>query len=258
MLRKPFFGLALLLVPLLSYCEAIEPLYVRVFGRAAHQIRPSPPSGAGAATNENTIFAYTNKAGRTVYVDRIDKVPAALRAQSARVALSKVSLNSELARDLDKRVLEEHQALARSSYCAETTFRAAQPWWREVWHTHGYWMVLASVLLLLVLVTPLAMRSVDPPAWARFLGFAIPSLLVVGLVTHGMVQAQRARENVQLAANLCDPKRISSSSPSSTRSRIQVVQKLRQIIRASEKHREDVIQDAFKDSRFIAPLPNDG
>jgi hypothetical protein len=244
----------LLLVTALCGCNIVENFYDEYVGESAsYEVTPSAPPPVAT-----TVYSYVNEAGRTVYVDQPDRIPAKYRAKSSTVGLSQVSLNTELARDLDRQVLKEHRALARTPFCAEHKVRANHSWWRQLFHSHGYILLIAASLVVLILVTPFAIRSMDPPAWTRLMAFAIPSLIVMGLVTHSMVEASRVRQQVAHTANLCDPERIASAEPDAANSRIKVVQQLRAMMHASEQRRKSVLDDVFRDSRIQRPSPEGG
>lgn len=247
-------GSGMLLVTALSGCDIAEKFYDDTLGETtSYEVTPSAPPPAAP-----TVYSYVNEAGRTVYVDQPDRIPAKYRAKSSTIGLSQVSLNTELARDLDRQVLKEHRALSRTPFCAENQVRAKQSRWRQLFHSHGYILLIAASLIVLMLVTPFAMRSMDPPAWTKFLAFAVPSLIVMGLVTHSMVQASRVRQQVAHTASLCDPERIASADPEAAGSRIKVVQQLRAMMQASEQRRKGVLDEVFRDSRTQRPSPEGG
>lgn len=237
------------LVAALCGCDIAEKIYDDTLGEStSYEVTPSASSPPALS-----VYSYVNEAGRTVYVDSPERIPAKYRAKSKTVGLSQVSLNTDLARDLERQTLKEHRALASTLFCAEHKTRAKHSWWRQLFHSHGYILLIAASLVVLMLVTPIAMRSLDPPEWTRFLAFAIPSLMVMGLVTHSMVQAGRVREHVAHAAKLCDPERIASTDPDAAKSRIKVVEELRAMMQASEQRRQGVLDEVFKDSRIHRP-----
>jgi hypothetical protein len=231
----------------LGGCKQATAAYDRLAGTNAPVIQPSSVD-AGLRT---AIYSYVNDEGRTVYVDHPDKIPAKFRNKHETLNVSHVSLNNEVARDLERQVLKEHKELAASPFCGEAQYRAKQPWWKQMWHSSGYLLLIAFAGIFILGLTPIAIQSFDPSIWTRFMTMAFPSLLVIGVLTYSVVETSRVKEEVTLTASLCDPGQIKTGDQESTQSRIKVVQMLRTMMQESEKRRSAILKEAFRDTRLI-------
>jgi hypothetical protein len=155
-----------------------------------------------AAPGED-FYRYTDAEGRTVYTNIAEHVPAEQRA-AARIDLSKVELNSELARELDERFEREHAVLRETPYCTQA-LAAAQPGVLEhVWDEHAPLLVCGGVLLLFAFLTPSALKRYGAPVWSKILVVTLPMLAVVTLVGLVATRAQRTVSALKARAAPCE------------------------------------------------------
>lgn len=115
-----------------------------------------------------------------MFVNGLARVPAAHRARARRVDLSKVSLNTALGQELEHAVAEERAQLARAAR-AEAA-RGAGAWLALLWKEHGYLVVIAGCMLLLLVVSPWIARRVGLERWGRLLLHVLPLLVALGLM----------------------------------------------------------------------------
>jgi hypothetical protein len=129
-------------------------------------------------------------------------VPPAQRA-GAEVDLSRVTLNSQLGRDLDRRLNEEHARLSEQPACQQLRAAAEQSLLQVIWQEHGPLVVCGGAILLLVFATPTMVRRVGGPAWSRTLGMAVPVLAFVGLFAYTTVRSNQSLSKLKLKAAPC-------------------------------------------------------
>jgi hypothetical protein len=149
------------------------------------------------------LYRYRTADGRTKFTNLRDSVPAGQRA-GAEVDLSRVSLNSQLGRDLDRRLNEEYARLAEQPACQQLRAAADRNLLEVVWREHGPIVVCGGAILLLVLGTPYMVRRVGGPAWSRTLGMAVPILAFVGISAYAVVRSSQALSKFKLAAAPCE------------------------------------------------------
>lgn len=170
--------------------EAAGPSLSEVLGR--------PLAGGKSAT----LYRYRAADGRVQYTNLREQVPVEQRA-SAELKLSRVSLNSELGRELNRRLEAEHARLAEQSACRQLTAAAGQALWQVAWREHGPLVVCGGAILLLVFATPWMVRRVGGPAWSRAMGMAVPVLAVCGVFAYVTVKSNTALSQFRASAVPC-------------------------------------------------------
>jgi hypothetical protein len=149
------------------------------------------------------LYRYRTADGRTRYTNLRASVPAAQRA-GAEVDLSRVSLNTQLGRDLDRRLNEEHALLSEQPACQQLRAAAAKSLPQVIWQEHGPLVVCGGAILLLVFGTPYMVRRVGGPAWSRALGMAVPILALVGLSAYATIRSTQSLSKLKLNAAPCE------------------------------------------------------
>jgi hypothetical protein len=149
------------------------------------------------------VYRYVTPEGQTRYTNLLASVPARQRSAAA-VDLSRVSLNSDVGRDLDRVLSHEHERLAKSPSCQQLRAAAAKPLWRETWDDHGPLVVVGAVFGLLVLLTPLMLKHVGA-SWGKALSMVIPALAAVGLISYAAVRGGQALSQLKAKAAPCEP-----------------------------------------------------
>jgi hypothetical protein len=180
--------------------------------------------GDGAA-----IYRYVDTKGRVVYTNAAEQLPLDKR-ESARVDLSRVSLNTEVGAEMNRRLEQQHAALTQTSYCKRLIESANAGALERAWDNDPISVLCAGGVLLLLLFSPSMLRRVDAPTWAKTLMFAIPLLAVVGVISFMISHAERTLAAVKSRAEPCMHEtfaRLSGDKDSLLR-RSQLVEQLQQ------------------------------
>jgi hypothetical protein len=148
------------------------------------------------------VYRYVTPQGQTRFTNLLSSVPR-LQRSAAEVDLSRVSLNSDVGRDLNRVLDDEHARLAQSSTCQQLRAAAAKPLWREVWDDYGPLVVVGAVLGLLVLLTPAMLKRVGA-SWGKTLSMAVPALAAVGLISYAAIRGTHALSQLKDKAAPCD------------------------------------------------------
>jgi hypothetical protein len=156
-----------------------------------------------ARSTAPVIYRYVTPTGQTRYTNLLASVPAPQRSAAA-VDLSRVSLNSDVGRDLDRALDQEHTRLVTSPGCQQLRAAAEKPLWRTIWDDHGPLVVIGAVFCLLILVTPAMLRRVGAN-WAKALSFAIPVLAALGLFSYAAMRGSQALSQLKAKAAPCEP-----------------------------------------------------
>jgi hypothetical protein len=157
------------------------------------EVRPQAPQ---------VIYRYKRPDGREVYTNILDQVPEDQRANAA-MDLSRVSLNSELGQELEQKLGEQHGALVKTEYCASAREQATQGFLESLWKEYAPLLVCGGVLFLFLIFTPVALKRMSAPDWARTLTMAIPSLALAGVVSFSMMKTNEAIVKLRAAAKPC-------------------------------------------------------
>jgi hypothetical protein len=148
------------------------------------------------------MYRYVNTKGRVVYTNAAEQIPVAQR-ESARVDLSRVSLNTELGAEIERRLEQQHMALTQSTYCKRMVAAANGSFLERAWQEDAPSIVCAAAVLLLFLFTPRALRSINAPDWAKLLMTAIPALTLIGLIAFMVTHANKTIDTVKARAQPC-------------------------------------------------------
>ena len=117
--------------------------------------------------------------------------------------LSRVSLNTEIGKDLDRRLNEEYSRLAEQPACQQLRAAADRNLLQIAWQEHGPLLVCGGAILLLVLFTPSMVRRVGGPAWSKTIGMAVPILAVVGIFAYTTMRSNQVMARFKQQAEPC-------------------------------------------------------
>lgn len=170
-----------------------------------------PPTGAQGEAGSRaapqkpaeTYYRYVRPDGRVEYTNIEEQVPVEQRF-AARVDLSRISLNTELGNELDRRFQREHEALIETPYCKERREEAAQGFWARLFDEYGPLVVCGGLLVAFLLFTPSALRKYGGPVWAKTLMTAIPALAVGGVMTFSMMKTGKTVSRLEELATPCE------------------------------------------------------
>jgi hypothetical protein len=158
-----------------------------------------------AARGEQPVFSYTDASGRAVYVDDLVRVPPRLRASARRVDLSRVSLNTEVGRELARQVERERERQAagaeRGGRCGGE--RGAAAWLRSAWEDHGHLILIGALILALAVATPFLVRYISGERWVRILLVAVPLLASLAILSVAASRTSVALRSLRAAR--CEP-----------------------------------------------------
>jgi len=160
--------------------------------------------GAPDLADGQVVYRYPGPRGRPAFTNRRDFVPPALRAKVQVVDLSHVSTNPELGRDLDAALDREMERLAASRPCKEARADVGAGRWKLLWRDERHLVVVAGMLAALLLSAPWVVRRLGAP-YVRVLAFAVPVLLLTGVLAHAMIQVNREISAGIKMTELCDP-----------------------------------------------------
>jgi hypothetical protein len=149
------------------------------------------------------IYRYVTPQGQTRYTNLLASVPVLQRA-AAEVDLSQVSVNTQVGRDLDRVLAQEHERLAQAPSCQQLRAAAAKPLWRAVWDDHGPLVVIGAVFVLLVLITPAMLRRVGAN-WAKAFSMSVSVLAALGLFSYATFRGAQAMSQLKAKAAPCEP-----------------------------------------------------
>jgi len=161
--------------------------------------------GASSEATSNTIYRYTDKRGRARYTNIWDEIPDAYRESVEVVDLSNVTVNTEIGKEIDARLSEDFEKLVESDYCTKERARSEQSFLSRLWSEYRIVVIIAGVILLLIVLTPYALRRINAPDWSRTLTMAIQMLLLLGVVTYTTICSSRAAQDMKGKISSCDP-----------------------------------------------------
>jgi hypothetical protein len=148
------------------------------------------------------LYRYRTAQGRTTYTNLPASVPLAQRA-NARLDLSRVSLNSPLGAELDRKLNAEHARLVEQPRCRQLRSDAATTLPERLWKDHKPLLVFGLAILGFVFVTPWMLRRVGGREWARTLSMAVPALVAAGVFTYAALESSRTLRSIQALAAPC-------------------------------------------------------
>lgn len=157
---------------------------------------------ADPGTTAQSMYRYTNKQGRVVYTNISEQVPLPQR-EHARMDLSRISLNTEVGTEIDRRLEEEHAQLTKSPYCTRLRAAVEAGFFPQLWEDFAPLIVCGGILLLFLFFTPAALRRFGAPVWAKVLMMAIPSLAVAGLMMFSMTYTNKTIATLKQRAKPC-------------------------------------------------------
>jgi hypothetical protein len=166
----------------------------------------SAQAGSGGG---HGMYRYKDATGRTVYTNVEEQVPLEQR-RSARVPLERVSLNTEVGNEITRRLQAEHEALIRTPYCTQLRQAAETSFVTRLWDEFAPLVVAALVLLLLLAISPIALRRFGAGPWSRMLSMAIPTVFAVGLLVFSMEKTHRSMQAVKTRARPCSEESFAS------------------------------------------------
>ncbi len=178
------------------------------------------------------VYLYAGPGGRKAYANGLDRVPVQKRDTAVKVDLSRATVNPELGADLDDALEDEWDRLVASDPCVRARDAAGAGTLRALLRDHGYLFVIGGAVLLLVVLTPWAMRRFDPPVWGRVLVVAIPVLAFVGLFAAAIVETRRTLHGARAIADACEPSALAGAPDLAAR--LGLVDRLRTTIKAAD------------------------
>jgi len=161
-------------------------------------------SGLAPSRGEPIVYRYVGTGGRTVFTNLATTVPTDQRA-FARIDLRHVPLNSVLAGDLNRELDQRYAQLRASGTCEKLRDEVEAPWWQRAWNEHRPLTVCASVLLVLLLLTPFMASKGWGAPWARVLWTALPLLGFVGVMGALIRQSGASLERMETQLGKCEP-----------------------------------------------------
>jgi hypothetical protein len=169
---------------------------------AGKQAEPQPSAAVPANRSAPIMYRYIDSHGRAVYTNIEEQVPLDQRV-AAKIDLSHVSLNGEIAGELDHRLHEEHTALTKSPYCRELRKAAETDLLSSVWNNYPSLVMCAAALLAFILYSPIAIKRFGGQVWARTLSMAIPALTITGLISFSITETNKSISRLKQEAAPC-------------------------------------------------------
>lgn len=161
-------------------------------------------TGADAAQNSakptaqaaDKIYRYVNAEGRESFTNILEKVPVDARGhkEKAEFGSSNVAFNPESAQQPSgpKGLADTHtQKTGHLETVGRGWLDPALEWTQTLWRDYTPFVVVGAIVLLLLLVTPTALRKVSAPAWARTVTRTIQVLTFIAILAFLVVQANR-------------------------------------------------------------------
>jgi hypothetical protein len=170
----------------------------------------APANPAADERAAATFHSYVNDQGRTVYVSHPSMVPPSYEATP--VALEGVDLNVDLGNDLARAIEAEYEALAASDACAGARVEAERTEVEHVWDSHGPLLVVGTVVLLILVLTPFVVRRIGASSWGRFLVLALPLLGYVVFLWYVVSESRDKLREVKVVSELCDEETLGAES----------------------------------------------
>jgi hypothetical protein len=151
-------------------------------------------SGKPTSQAADKIYRYVNAEGRESFTNILEKVPVDAREQKEELGSSNIALTPESAQKADRSKEPPDLQIQKTGYLAtvrrEWLDRVLE-WTRTLWRDYAPFVVVGAIVLLLLLVTPTALRKVSAPDWARTLTWTIQFLTVFAVLAFLVVQANR-------------------------------------------------------------------
>jgi hypothetical protein len=166
--------------------------------------QPTPSAESAPVKAAGPFHRYKDARGRFVYTNIAEQVPLAQR-DAALVDLGKVSLNLEIGNELARRLQQEHAALTQTPFCERLREAAATPFADQLFGRYAPLLIAAGVLVVLLLVSPAAMRRFGAQGWTKALGLAIPMVVACGLVVFSIDKTRESVARLRERARPCMP-----------------------------------------------------
>lgn len=164
--------------------EALRPQAVAVHERAP-AAEPNRPPGP------EQFYKYRDANGREVYTNIVEQIPVEDR-EAAKLDLSQVPLNSELGTEISERLQTAHGKIVDSAYCRDLRAHGKQRALKQIWDDHAPLIICLGLLVLLFCASPVMIRKVGGPSWARVLTMAVPALTIAGIMMWSMRSSNQA------------------------------------------------------------------
>ncbi len=153
----------------------------------------------------NAIYRYRDNRGRTRYTNIWDEVPAAYRERVEVVDLSDVTLNTQVGKEIEEKLSEDYEKLVESDYCKRERARSDQSFFSRLWSEYRIVVIIAGVILLLIVMTPFALRRINAPDWSRTLTMAIQMLVFLGIVSYTAICSSKKTQDIREKVSPCNP-----------------------------------------------------
>lgn len=197
----------------MRHVQSLDEIPPRLRPYAQRIDRPSEDSSAQASVltlletkvksgDKPVVYRYVTPRGMVRYTNLLSSVPP-LQRSAAAVDLSRVSLNSDVGRDLNGLMEVEHARLAKGPACQQLRAAAEKPLWREVWEEHRALAIFGALALLLVIVTPGMMERFGAE-WGRTLAKLLPLVAGFGLIGYAAVRGAQSLSAFKGKAAPCE------------------------------------------------------
>jgi len=168
------------------------------------------------------------------------------------VDLSHISLNEELARELKTTIDAQYEEVLESDYCSEARAQGSANWVEQFFTTNGHLALVLFAIVVLLLLTPWALKRLEPGTWTKVLAYALPMLVFVGVLAHTVIQTVEMRDTLLEDAADCEPLTASEGDTelALATQKQGVIRSLRSKLMAAHDRR-----DAFLESVSGQPTP---
>lgn len=175
-----------------------------------------------------------------VYVNDLSFVPDRFKQRAQRVDLSDVSLNFELAADLERETQALLNDLLKSDACLKKRQAADRGWAMTLWEEYGILLLFGLLIVVLLAFSPAIMRRVDPPQWGRFLMLAIPAICVIAVLSFSLVRTSAMVAQTRSEADPCRPERylFPAATPELRNKKMTMIEQLKKTVQGMHTMRD--------------------
>lgn len=224
----------------------ISPDWLPEWLTAAFRTVEVGPSATAGTSDGSRIYSYRNDEGRTVFVNHPDLVPPQYRPKSAAVDLSHVSLNRELAHNIEAATDAQLEALQADPLCQGARHVRDDGTASHAWHTQQGPLFIAAIGLSLLLISPWVAKRVGGGRWGRVLLFVLPILALLAGVTYATQKASAAVREAGALASLCDGVAQDSDGVTRRSQAASLVGQLQSIYATRERKVEELLEAASR------------
>lgn len=150
------------------------------------------------------VYRYVNAQGREAFTNILDYLPPENRLQQEPAEFSRVSSQNDLEKEIDQPLAQQE----RSSDCpASASGGQVEPlisWAQMQWRDFSPAIAAGAILLLLLLATPLVLRKISAPDWARTLTKTIQLLAFISILAFLVAHNNRSLLRFRTPATACE------------------------------------------------------